>query len=46
MENTKPNTRKARIHQSKEMYDSTKKHTKLKPGLVAFYEIRPGNGKK
>ena len=37
---TKPYTTKAHIHQSKEMY-STKK---LPPGLVASYDIRPGNG--
>jgi len=46
---TKPIATEARIHQSKEMYYNTKlKKTKtekqLKPGLVAFYEIRPGNG--
>jgi len=42
---TKPNTTKARIHQSKEMYYNTKnKHTrKLKPGLVTSYAIQPGN---
>jgi len=34
-------TQKAHIHQSKEMYYNTKK---LKPGRVAFYDIRPGNG--
>jgi len=44
MEKTKPNTTKACIHQSKEMYYNTKIITqKLKPGLVAFYDIRPGN---
>jgi len=31
----------AHIHRSKEMYDNIKK---LKPGLVAFYDIWPGNG--
>jgi len=41
MEKTKPNTTKARIHQSKEMYYNT---NKLKPGLVAFYNMQPGNG--
>jgi len=40
MEKTKPNTTKACIHQSKVMYYNTKK---LKPGLVTFYDIRPGN---
>jgi len=38
---TKPNTTKAHIHQSKEMHCNTKK---LKPGLVASYDIQPGNG--
>jgi len=38
---TKPNTAKARIHQSKEMYYNTKK---LKPGLVAYSDIWLGNG--
>jgi len=38
---TKPNTTKAHIRQSKEMYYSTKK---IKPGLVTFYDIRPGKG--
>ena len=38
---TKPNTTKAGIHQSKEMYYNT---NKLKPGLVAFYNMQPGNG--
>jgi len=42
MEKTKPNTTKAHIHQSKEMHCNTKK--KLKPGLVASYDIQPGNG--
>ena len=39
---TKANTTKARIHQSKEMYYeiNTKK---LKPCLVAFYDIWSGN---
>jgi len=41
---TKPNTTKARTHQSKEMYHNTKQTQKLKPCLVAFYDIRPGNG--
>ena len=36
-----PNTTKARIHQSKEMYYNTKK---LKPGLVASYDIWNGKG--
>jgi len=38
---TKPNTTKAHIHQSKQMYYNTKK---LKPGLVTSYNIRSGNG--
>jgi len=42
---TKPSTTTARIHQSKEIYYKTKyTQKKLKPGLVAFYEIWPGNG--
>jgi len=45
MEKSKPDTTKARIHQSKEIYYNTKQtQKKLKPGLVAFYDIRPGNG--
>jgi len=40
---TKPNTRKAHIHPSKEILQR-KINRKLKPGLVAFYDIRPGNG--
>ena len=40
-----PNTTKAHLHQSKEMYYNTKlTHKKLKTGLVASYDIRPGNG--
>ena len=38
---TKPNTTKVRIHQSKAMYYNTKK---VKPRLVAFYDIQTGNG--
>jgi len=37
--NGKPNTTKARIHQSKEMYNTKKR----KPDLVASYDIHPGN---
>jgi len=48
MEKTKPNTAKASILRSKEMYPIPLQHrinTKTpKPGLVAFYDIRPGNG--
>ena len=40
----KPRTTKACIHQSNKMYYNTKKHQKLKRGLVAFYDIWPGNG--
>ena len=43
MEKTKPNTTKACIRQSKEKYYNQNKHKKLKPGLVAFYNIWPGN---
>ena len=38
---TKLNTTKVCMHQSKEMYYNTKK---LKPNLVAFYDIWPGKG--
>jgi len=38
---TKPNITKERTDQSKEIYYNTKK---LKPGLVTFYDIQPGNG--
>jgi len=41
---TKPNTTKAHIPQPKKCTTTQNKHTKLKPGLVAFYDIRPGNG--
>jgi len=42
---TKPNTTKAHIHLSKEIYNQLKINTKkLKPGLVASYDIQPGNG--
>ena len=41
---TKPNTTKAQIHQSKEMYYNTKWRQKTKQCLVACYDIRPGNG--
>ena len=45
MEKTTLNTTKAHIHQSKEIYSTTQnKHEKLQPGLVAFYDIQPGNG--
>jgi len=43
MEKTKPNTTKAHIHQSKEMYSNEIITKKLQPGLVAYYDIRPGN---
>jgi len=41
---TKPNSTKACIHQSKEMYDNTKQTQKTNASLVAFYDIWPGNG--
>jgi len=42
---TKPNTTNASIHQSKQKVLQQKINTKkLKPGLVAFYDIPPGNG--
>jgi len=37
---TKPNRTKAHIHQSKQIYYNTKE---LKPGLIASYDIQPGN---
>jgi len=40
MEDTKPNTTKACIRESKEMYYNTK----LTPGLVTSYDIHSGNG--
>ena len=40
---TKPNTTKAHIHQSKEMYYDKINTKKLKPDLVASYDIWPGN---
>jgi len=44
-EKTKPNTTKAHIHQIKRNVTATgNKHKTLKPGLVASYNIRPGNG--
>jgi len=39
---TKPNTTKARIHQSQETLLQHKINTK-KPGLIAFYDNRLGN---
>jgi len=36
----KPNTTKAHIHQFK----TNVQYKKLKPGLVASYDIQPGNG--
>jgi len=45
MERTKPNTTQARIHRSKRNVLQYKINTKkLKPGLVAFYDLQPGNG--
>jgi len=44
MEKTKPNTTKACIYRSEEVYYNKINTKKLKPGLVAFYDIRPGNG--
>ena len=41
---TKPNTTKAHIHQSKNVVQHKMNTKKLKPGLVAFCDIRPGNG--
>jgi len=44
MEKTKLNTTKAHIYQSKAMYNNIKYKKKLKSGLIASYDIRPGNG--
>jgi len=41
---TKPHTTKASINQSRKCTTTQNKHKKLKPGLVAFYDIRHGNG--
>jgi len=35
---------KARIQQAKKCTTTQNKHKKLKPGLVAVYDIWPGNG--
>jgi len=43
LEKTKPNTTKAHIHQSKNVLQHKINTKKLKPGLVASYDIRPGN---
>jgi len=42
MEKTKPNTTKAPIKRNVLQHKINTK--KLKPGLVAFYDNRPGNG--
>jgi len=41
---TKPNTTKARITNQTKCTTTQNKHKKIKPGLVASYDIRPGNG--
>jgi len=43
MEKTKPNTTKARIPNQYKC-TTTENKKKLKPGLVASYDTRPGNG--
>jgi len=43
-EETKPNTTKANIHPQHKNTTTQNKHTKLKPGLVASYDLWPGNG--
>jgi len=43
MEKTKPNTIKALFTNKKKCTTTQNKHKKLEPGLVAFYDIRPGN---
>ena len=44
VEKSKPNTTKACVHRSKKNQLQHKINTKkLKPDLVAFYDIRPGN---
>jgi len=46
MEKLNPNTTKTHIHQSNQKKCTTtqNKHRKLKPGLVASYDVQPGNG--
>jgi len=41
---TKPKSTKARIHQSREELQHKINFKKLKQGLLASYDIRPGNG--
>jgi len=41
---TKPNTTKACIHKSNEIYNTKLTQKRHKPGLVTFYDIRPENG--
>jgi len=41
---TKPNITKAHIHNHMKCTTTRNKHKKLKPGLVASYDIQPGNG--
>jgi len=40
----KTNTQKNAFANQKKCTTTQNKHEKLKPGLVAFYDIRPGNG--
>jgi len=48
MEKAKPNTTKAHIHDDSPVKRHVLQHKintkKLKLGIVAFYDIRPGNG--
>ena len=39
----KPNTKKHAFTNHKKWTTTQNKHKKLKPGLLAFYDIRPGN---
>jgi len=42
-EETKPNMTKANIHPEHKSTTTQNKHTKLKPGLITSYDLRPGN---
>jgi len=44
IEENKPNTRKAIIHQELKDTATKNKHQKLKPGLVTSYDLKPKNG--
>ena len=44
MEKTKPTQQKHAFANQKNCTTTQNKHKKIKPGLVDFYDIRPGNG--